>query len=216
VLVSPEWINPPISPGDVLIRLDQGLTGAIVDGHGLPQTKGWAFGSGIHPSTQLALQILEDFINHGDHVLDLGTGSGILGIAAAQMGAGNVLALDVDDFAVKFARQNVKINAVEHIMRVEQGSIDWLLETSLEPCFDLIIVNITALTVIELLQGGLVTALNPNGMLIFGGFSEKEIIKIEEVQRLIGLKTAEIRKQYQWAAIIAQLNNPDTGAKNQE
>ena len=102
VLVSPLGINPPVSSGDILIHIDQGLTGVIVDGQGLPQTKGWAFGSGIHPSTQLALQVLEDYLEPGDHVLDLGAGSGILGIVAAKLGASSVLALDLDEFAVEF------------------------------------------------------------------------------------------------------------------
>lgn len=207
VLVSPEWINPPVSSSDILIRLDQGLTGVIVDGLGLPQSKGLVFGSGTHPTTQLALKVLEDYLKSGDRVLDLGTGSGILAIAAAKLGAGNVLALDLDEDAVRFARHNVEVNAVQDIVRVEGGSIDWLFQTDSQPSYDLIIVNITALTVINLLQDGLVKALSSNGTMIFGGFYDNEVSKIEEIQKMVALKTVEISKQDAWVAMIAQRYN---------
>ena len=212
VLVSPAWIDPPVSPGDILIRLDQDLTGVIVDGRGLPQTKDLVFGSGTHPTTQLALKVLENIPNLGDQVLDLGTGSGVLAIAAAKLGASNVLALDLDEFAVKVARHNVEVNLVKDIVRVEQGSIDWLFQNVSQPGFDLMIVNITALAVITLLQERLVKALSPHGAMILGGFTENEVSKIVEIQEMVGLVTVEIKKQDQWVAMTAQRCRPEIGA----
>jgi len=84
---------------------------------------GTAFGTGLHPSTRLALQALEQFIRVGDTVLDVGTGTGILAIAAAKLGAERVLALDIDKAAVRAARHNVDLNGVARVVEVNLGSV---------------------------------------------------------------------------------------------
>jgi len=106
LVVRPSWRDYAPQPGDLVIDLDPGM----------------AFGSGLHPTTRLCLEALEDTMRPGLTVLDVGTGSGILAIAAARLGASRVLALDTDPLAVQIARENVALNQVESIVRVEVGT----------------------------------------------------------------------------------------------
>src|SRR5262245_53506681 len=106
-VIVPSWLDYTPQPGDVVLRLDPGM----------------AFGTGLHPTTQLCVQFLERYVKPSDHVIDLGCGSGILAIAAAQLGAASVLALDTDPIAVTATRENVRYNAVDDRVRVELGSL---------------------------------------------------------------------------------------------
>jgi ribosomal protein L11 methyltransferase len=107
LVVRPTWRDYTPEPGDLVIALDPGM----------------AFGSGLHPTTRLCLEALEDHMRPGASVLDVGTGSGILAIAAARLGASRVLALDTDPLAVRVARENVALNQVESVVRVEVGTV---------------------------------------------------------------------------------------------
>jgi ribosomal protein L11 methyltransferase len=106
LVVCPTWIEYSPREGEVLLRLDPGM----------------AFGTGQHPTTRLCLEALESQLRPGHQVLDLGTGSGILAIAAALLGAARAVALDVDPVAVGVARQNVAANGLEGRVQVlERG-----------------------------------------------------------------------------------------------
>lgn len=94
LLIQPRWLPPAPQPGDIVIALDPGM----------------AFGTGTHPTTQLCLEALEDLMQPGLIVLDLGCGSGILAIAAAKLGAARVLALDSDPLAARIAAENAAAN----------------------------------------------------------------------------------------------------------
>jgi ribosomal protein L11 methyltransferase len=108
LVVRPTWRDDYApQPDDLLIELDPGM----------------AFGSGLHPTTRLCLEALEDTVRPGQVVLDVGTGSGILSIAAARLGAARVLALDTDPLAVQIARENVALNRVEAVVQVEVGTV---------------------------------------------------------------------------------------------
>ncbi|MBI3362864.1 MAG: 50S ribosomal protein L11 methyltransferase, partial [Chloroflexi bacterium] len=103
LIVVPTWLSPELAPDDVPLRLDPGM----------------AFGTGTHPTTQLCLAAIESYLRPGDSVLDLGAGSGILAIAAAKLETfhgtsppGRILALDIDDDAVRVARENIAANGV--------------------------------------------------------------------------------------------------------
>ncbi len=107
LVVRPTWRDYNPEPGELVMALDPGM----------------AFGSGLHPTTRLCLEALEDQVRPGASVLDVGTGSGILAIAAARLGASRVLALDTDPLAVRVARENVALNQVESAVRVEVGTV---------------------------------------------------------------------------------------------
>ena len=121
------------------------------------------FGTGRHPTTQLSLILLEEYVEPGDRVLDLGTGSGILAVAAAKLGASEVLALDTEAAAVGFARETVSLNALADVVEVAQGSIE-----SAAPLYDVVVANIFPKALIELAPE-LATAIRHAGVLITSG-----------------------------------------------
>jgi ribosomal protein L11 methyltransferase len=168
---------------------------------------GWAFGNGAHVSTQLCLGVLEDYLHPGQSVLDLGTGSGILAIAAAKLGAAFVLALDIDVEAVQAARENTEINGVKHIVRVEQGSLDTMLQAMSDgqaSAADVVVVNILAPVVVKLLKAGLAQALKPDGMLIVSGFVERQVEVVHAALQEAGLGIAYQGRSKNWVALIAR------------
>ncbi len=110
LVIKPTWREYQPAPGEVVLELDPGM----------------AFGTGLHPSTRMCLTACERYVEPGMRVLDLGTGSGVLAIAAARLGAASVLALDVDAVAVEVARKNVAQNGLKDRIQVLQGSLDRL------------------------------------------------------------------------------------------
>ncbi|MGD7018493.1 50S ribosomal protein L11 methyltransferase, partial [Bacillus altitudinis] len=97
----------PVSSAELIIELDPGM----------------AFGTGTHPTTVMCIQALERTVAKGDRVVDVGTGSGVLSIAAAMLGAEKVEALDLDEVAVKSARLNIKLNKVHETVSVSQNNL---------------------------------------------------------------------------------------------
>ena len=137
LVVKPSWEKyapPPCTPRKACAAgrvEDRGLPPPC-ENRGLPQPDdvvieidpGMAFGSGLHPSTQLCLEMLEESLRPGERVLDVGTGSGILAIAAGKLGAAWVLALDTDPLAVQVAIENVRLNGLEQVIDVRPGTLD--------------------------------------------------------------------------------------------
>lgn len=163
IVIKPTWERCTQTGGDIVIDIDPGM----------------AFGTGQHPSTRMCIEAMENILLHDRsvknwHVLDVGTGTGILGIAAAKLDAGKVLCVDTDKKAVEIATQNALINNVNERVAVRQGEITKLSET-----FDLIVANITAKALIQL-RPHLTRLLNPNGYLIISGMIEQEKDDINE------------------------------------
>ena len=163
IVIKPTWERYTQTGGDIVIDIDPGM----------------AFGTGQHPSTRMCIEAMEDILLHDRsitnwHVLDVGTGTGILGITAAKLDAEKVLCVDTDKKAVEIATQNALINNVNERVAVRQGEITKLSET-----FNLIVVNITANAVIKM-RPHLTRLLNPNGYLIISGIIEQEKDGIHE------------------------------------
>ena len=158
LLIVPTWEEAPELPGDLVIRIDPGM----------------AFGTGGHETTRLCLELLETVMASGPlltvpSLLDLGTGSGILAMAASLLGAGRILALDIDPDAVEVARENLVLNEMSD--RIECGTTP--LE-SLTEKFDIILANILAEELVRLAPY-LADRLLPGGSLILSGIlAEKE------------------------------------------
>jgi ribosomal protein L11 methyltransferase len=126
IVISPSWLAPPSRSEDILIRVD-------------PQM---AFGTGEHGSTRTAIRLLEESVSAGERVLDIGTGSGILAIAAARLGA-SVVALEADPDAVRTAKHNVRENDVERRVRVVNLIVDEAVLRLLTGArYDLILANV--------------------------------------------------------------------------
>jgi len=154
VVVRPPWQEYQPAEGEVVIELDPGM----------------AFGTGTHPSTRLCLLGLEDEIKAGDLVFDVGTGSGILAIAAAKLGAKRVDAVDVEPVAVRSARENATRNGVGNVLQIEEGSAG--PDQPFTGEYDLVLANIIARVLIEVVDG-VAASVKPGGTLVLAGIIER-------------------------------------------
>jgi ribosomal protein L11 methyltransferase len=197
IVIKPPWQEHKPQPDEVVIELDPGM----------------AFGTGLHPTTRMCLQALEEHLEPGARVLDLGTGSGILAIAAAKLGAGYVLALDNDPLAVKAARANVHSNGVQNLVAVEHGSLGKTTEE-----FELVLVNILAKVIIGLAGQGLIDRVQPTGLMVLAGIIEEQEAEVTAALREHGLDIIERRQEKDWVTLIGRRStrNPKPKTRNPE
>jgi ribosomal protein L11 methyltransferase len=186
-VIVPAWRRYRRRPNDRVVRLDPGM----------------AFGTGMHPTTRLCLSAVEEVVVSGCRVLDLGTGSGILAIAAARQGASEVLALDVDPLAVEAARRNVRLNRLGRVVKVSEGTVSMEGKQSGKLGeFDAIFANITA-QILTTLARPLATVLAPRGRLAASGILEDRLDVVEGAFGDAGLRIAERRQEGDWVAVMA-------------
>jgi ribosomal protein L11 methyltransferase len=209
-VIVPSWFEFTPTDGDRLIRLYQTQTGAQLDVKGklLPQG-GPSFGSGTHPTTQLCMTALEEYLTPGARMLDVGTGSGILAIAAALLGASDVLALDIEPRSIEVARRNVTLNDVEDVVKVVHGAVDALGDANDLVPFDVIMVNISAPAIVALLRQGLDESLKPEGILILAGFLDYQVAPVEKATQEVGFHITARREPARettrkWVSLIAR------------
>ena len=182
--IVPTWEEyEPVESDELIIELDPGM----------------AFGTGTHPTTVLCLQALEKYVKFGDTVVDVGTGSGVLSIGAALLGASRIQALDLDQVAVVAAKENILLNHVEDKVEVMHGN---LLESIKEPA-DIIIANILAEVIISFSQDAY-TILPENGLFIVSGIigQKRDLVKDDLVSK--GFEIIESVLMEDWVAIIAR------------
>jgi len=184
LLVSPSWEDVEIEPGDIVIRLDPGL----------------AFGTGNHPTTEGCLTFLEKHVFRGDIVFDLGTGSGILAIAAAKLGAAKVAAVDNDQEAIEVARENAARNGVsEKIVFKVSDFID------LKPLeVDILVANLTAPVIIELLPY-IKHKLIGLKLFIASGIMDWQKDGVLEALEDNGFIFEEVLEKGEWVTIVSRL-----------
>src|SRR5690606_25291805 len=163
---------------------------------------GMAFGTGTHPTTQLCLETLEEVVQPGIQVLDLGCGSGILSIAAAKLGAGHVLGLDIDPIAVTAAQQNSTRNGLSDMITVQEGSLDSVIGSARR--FDTVVANILAWIIINMCDNGLGEVVRPGGIGIFSGIIADQAEEVEHALRRVGLQPYARRQQGDWVAILTK------------
>jgi ribosomal protein L11 methyltransferase len=183
IVIQPSWLDYRPEPEDVVIRLDPGM----------------AFGTGLHPTTQLCLSALEEYVRPGTEVLDLGTGSGILAIAAARLKARYVLAVDHDQQAVRVARDNVATNRLKETVRVRQGSL-----RDVSGRYDLVVVNILARVIVEMVREGLSERMRPDGVLIAAGITVDKVSDVAVAFERGGLELIDQRQKGDWASLVAK------------
>lgn len=201
-VIVPSWLTYDPQPDDVVLLLDPGM----------------AFGTGLHPTTQLCLQLLERYVKPGIRALDLGTGSGILAIAAAKMGAGHVIALDNDPIAVRVAQENIDRNGVSPTVVAAEGSLGagqamghWLSGDftpapsapipAADEQFPLIVANLIA-KVLVILADDLVATLQPGGILISSGIIDTREHEVREAFERAGLVQIERHVSGEWLALV--------------
>jgi ribosomal protein L11 methyltransferase len=182
LVICPAWRSYRARRGEAVIRLDPGM----------------AFGTGQHPTTLMCLRALEETLQPGAAVLDLGTGSGVLALAAARFGAADVLALDTDPLAVRAARENVGLNGLEALVRVEEGT----LQAGTGP-FDVVVANISAATIIEL-AAAMTASLKAGGVLIAAGFSEARSEEVAAVLSAAGITVERTLSDGEWRTVVGR------------
>ncbi|MDE2853909.1 MAG: 50S ribosomal protein L11 methyltransferase [Chloroflexota bacterium] len=186
LLIRPLWIDVASAPGEIEIALDPGM----------------AFGTGTHPTTQLCLEALERLIGPAQDLLDLGSGSGILSIAAAKLGARNVLALDIDPIAVAATAGNARANGVEDKIIAGQGSLETVSHSARR--FDVIVVNILARVILQLTTEGLGEILRPGGLAIFSGIIDEQLDEVETALSRSGLQPYARHQRGDWLLVEAK------------
>ena len=160
-----------------------------------------AFGTGLHPTTRLCLVALEEHVRPDLNILDLGTGSGILAIAAAKLGGPGVevLALDTDNIAVDATRQNVERNGLSSQIEVDQGSA--MFAQGNAP-YDLIVANILASVIIDLAKS-LSQLLKPGATLISSGIFIDRGDNVVAALEKVGLPVREKKQEGDWLCLIS-------------
>ncbi|OGO14844.1 MAG: ribosomal protein L11 methyltransferase [Chloroflexi bacterium RBG_16_48_8] len=196
----------PINLGRRLVIQPAWLPLEVTDRLPIIIDPGMAFGTGTHPTTQLCLLAIEDFLQTGQSVIDIGCGSGILSIAAARIGAGQVLALDIDSVALQNARRNIDLNNVGHIVTLHQGSLELLLEEIPSPRVpaQLVVCNILTRTLEEMIQARLGQTIPLDGTLILSGILNDQVRTIQAACDEAGLFISETRSRDDWRAVVVK------------
>lgn len=188
LVVKPTWEPYPGRPGDVVVELDPGM----------------AFGTGEHPTTRACLRALERLVARGDRVVDVGTGSGILAIAAAKLGAAAVLALDTDPVAVRVARANCRRNRVHSVVTVALGSVEaWPARGWGQA--DGVLANLTSHLHQEL-AGDLLGILRPGGWLVASGIGGPGLRGVTAAYRKAGAAPAVLQRHGEWRTLLLRKN----------
>jgi ribosomal protein L11 methyltransferase len=175
----PSWSEDEPGPGDRVIRLDPGM----------------AFGTGLHPTTQLCLAEIEKRAEPGTAVLDVGTGSGILAIGAALLGARPVVAIDTSPAAIEVAEDNAAVNGVA--LETVVGELPAMAPA----VFDVIAANLLAGTIIEL-AAELFARLRPGGTLVASGILCDQSADVSAALEVAGFAPPGEQRSGDWSALI--------------
>jgi len=183
IVIKPSWETFAPGDGEVVVTIDPGQ----------------AFGTGTHETTQMCLRFVEDLFEHDPAprtVLDVGTGTGILGIAAALLGAESVLCIDTDPVAVEVAGNNAEANGVAGVFRTEGTSL-----SAVHGEHDLVLANLIAEILIDLAED-LVARCAPGGHLVLSGILAEKAGWVADEFRRHGATLAEKAADGQWAALL--------------
>lgn len=183
LVVKPTWEPYEAQPGDRIIEIDPGM----------------AFGSGTHETTGMCLELLEEALRGGERVIDVGTGSGILAIGAALLGAKDVLAIDIDPVAVRVAKENIAHNALEDKVRAVEGN---LLASSDGVC-ELCVANIIA-DVICMFAAPLNDHIVPGGLFICSGIIKEREQDVVDALTAADYTILDIRRKGEWVAMLSR------------
>ena len=182
-VIKPSWEEYTAQEGDLIIEIDPGM----------------AFGTGNHATTALCLQMLEEYVQLGMDIIDVGTGSGILAIQTALLGAGTVQAMDFDTVAVSAAKENVALNNLENTVSVCQS--DLLAEAKGEA--DIIVANIIADIIIRLTPFTIAHLKGPK-VFISSGIIDTRKDDVLVALKENGFSIIEVREDKGWVAIAAR------------
>jgi len=187
IVVKPTWCAYGAAPDDIVLELDPGM----------------AFGTGTHPTTALCVNLIEDYLNRGSSFLDIGTGSGILMITAAKLGAGSICGVDKDTVAIDVAAANLKLNKIDpQSYSLSTGN----LLKGVKEKYDFIVANIFTHVILELLDD-LLSVLVQGGIFVCSGMFEKNKNLVVAKMKNMGFEILEIRDREEWSAIAGRSKN---------
>ena len=185
LLILPAWLENP-SPERVAIRIDPSM----------------AFGTGTHPTTQLCLELVEQYQRFGYPVIDVGCGSGILSIAALKLGASRALAVDIDPQAIRSTRENAEANGVLELIETGQGSVGEILAAKFSfSQAPLVLANILAPVIIRLFAAGLAGLVSPGGILVLSGILDKQAAEVVVAAERSGARLIGTHQILDWVAL---------------
>jgi ribosomal protein L11 methyltransferase len=191
IVVKPTWRDYEAGPGEIVLEIDPGM----------------AFGTGTHPTTANCVRLLEKFVKEGDSFLDVGTGSGILMMAASRLGACKLAGTDRDETAVEIAGKNLELNGLKR-ERFHLAVAD--LANGIKGKFDVIAANILSEVIVRLLDS-LPDLMAENGVFIASGIIEENLKPVLEKMGKQGLEVVECAVEEKWAAVAARKRTARAG-----
>ncbi|WP_300355950.1 50S ribosomal protein L11 methyltransferase [Fusobacterium sp.] len=160
---------------------------------------GRAFGTGTHPTTSLCIKLMEENIKEGNTVIDVGTGSGILMVAAEKLGAGKIVGTDIDATAVEVAQENLELNKVDNTKaKAYAGDLVTVVK---DEKFDVVVANILADVLLILLKD-ISRVVKKDGLVIFSGIIEDKLEEMKREIENVGLEILEVKADKEWRAIL--------------
>jgi len=187
--VAPSWEEYPESESELVVRIDPGM----------------AFGTGAHETTRLVMRLMQEEISHGDTVLDLGCGSGILSICAAKLGAGAVYGYDIDPVAVRVSRENAEINGADNITFATSDLLKSVKKQT--NGYDVCVANIVSEIIIRMLPD-ISDYLKPCAPIILSGIVKEKRSEVLTAASKLGFALLGEASENDWVALkIARAQN---------
>ncbi|MCW8805629.1 MAG: 50S ribosomal protein L11 methyltransferase [Ignavibacteriaceae bacterium] len=181
IVIKPTFKNYTAKENEIVLTIDPKMS----------------FGTGEHQTTKLVLRLLEKFVKPGMKVLDVGSGTGILAIAAVKLGAAKAVAVDFDEICLENCKENCILNNVNNSVEVVTGEIDDVKDKD----FDLILANIQKNVLLEITQK-IKAKLNQNGIVILSGLLESDKTAIEKKYHSLGFITEQVEQMEEWIAVV--------------
>ncbi len=186
IVICPKWENYKLNEGDIKVVLDPGM----------------AFGTGMHETTKMCVELLEDLVTHDCKILDIGCGSGILSIASLMLGAKSIVGVDIDTLAVKVSNENAKLNDLSNdAYKFICGN----LTENISGKFDIICANIVADVIINMLNN-IKQFMHKNSFLICSGIIKSKKDDVIDKLRSENFIVKTIKEKNDWIAICCKIN----------
>lgn len=187
IIVKPSWEDYTKQANEIVIEMDPGM----------------AFGTGTHESTYMCLEFIEKFIGNRKRILDIGCGSGILSITGIKLGAESAFAIDIDEVAIKVAKENALNNKIQSNIVVKKAKIQ---EINSGEKYDLVLANIVANVIIEI-SPIVKNFLDENGLFIISGIIKERQEEVQNCLKNNNYKIIETKNMGEWVAMVVACQN---------